>query len=84
MPDHKFDTRWFKGISPSEAEDLKKSLLSSKKVLDKLSEICYNISISKENIREGDYDNPSWAYKQAHLNGYRDALNTIIRLTSLE
>jgi len=31
-----------------------------------------------------DYDNPSWAFKQAHVNGQKEMLEKIISLCTIE
>lgn len=76
-------TEWLKGLSPSEADKFKNYVLSSKIVLDKLIEMCYNIhkSVEKESY---DYSDPSWAYKQAHINGQKEMLMKIVSLATIE
>lgn len=72
---------WFSHLSnPKDKESFKKSLLGSKIVLDRLKEICYNKINSGEKASVMDYDNPSWAYRQAHLNGYLQAYREISEL----
>ena len=73
---------WLKGLSPSEADKYKKSIISSKLVLDKLIEMCYNRrkEIDKQVF---DYDTPSWSHKQAHNNGYKECLDDIIQLITI-
>jgi hypothetical protein len=75
--------QWVSNLSPSEAEEFKKSLFGSKKVLDKLLEICYNKSKVVESPKLTDYDSPSWSHKQAHMNGRLEALQEIIQLITL-
>jgi hypothetical protein len=77
-------TRWFQDLPKSEQEDFKKLVLGSQKVLDKLRKICYNTLKDGDQVKTNDYDSPSWAYKQAHLNGRREALEEIIQLISFE
>lgn len=76
-------TEWLKGLSLSDAEKFKNYILSSKIVLDKLIEVCYNIhkSVDKESY---DYSDPSWAYKQAHINGQKEMLEKIISLCTIQ
>ena len=42
------------------------------------------ISLIEQKLNEvskgPDYDNPNWAYKQAHMNGYEQALNQVLQL----
>lgn len=38
-------------------------------------------NIENEEQSKGVYDNPSWAFKQAHLNGMRQSYKEILKLT---
>ena len=75
-------TPWLQGLPQSEVEKFKKSILSSKIVLDKVIEMCYNKrnEIDKQTY---DYDIPSWSHKQAHNNGYKQALDDLIDLLTI-
>lgn len=73
-------TEWFKDLPPSEQENFKKIVFGSQKVLDKLAQIVYNKGIIENRITTSDYDSPSWAAKQAHLNGKAEAYREIIEL----
>lgn len=76
-------TEWFKDSrNQDDTEKLKKSIIGSKLVLDKLIEICYNIKKSLDHTSY-DYDCPSWAYKQAHINGQKEMLERIISLCTI-
>lgn len=75
-------TEWLRGLSPQEQDRFKNNVLSSKIVLDKLIEICYNIHKSLDKVSY-DYDSPAWAYKQAHVNGQKEMLEKIISLCTL-
>lgn len=72
---------WLKD-SPN-PDNMKKSVISSKLVLDKLIEVCYNIKKSLD-IESYDYDNPSWSHKQAHINGQKQMLEKIVSLCTIE
>jgi hypothetical protein len=74
--------RWVSNlVSKEEQEQFEEKIKSSQIILDRLTEICYNMIKESEN-RDNDYDSPSWAYKQADSNGYRRALENIIKLTT--
>ena len=60
---------------PKEIDQINKSLENGHFLLDRLSEICYNISRDIEN--KHDYDQPNWSHKQAHNNGKQEILRTI-------
>lgn len=74
---------WFSSLPKPEQEQFKKNVLASKKVLDKLSELCYNKITVGESSKLTDYDSPSWSHKQAHINGRNEVLREIIQLISL-
>lgn len=78
------NTKWFGNLKGEEKENFKKSLLQSKKVLDKLQEICYNMYIDKRRVEFSDYESPSWAYRQAHTNGYSEAMNDVFKLLDIK
>lgn len=77
-------TKWFSSLPKSEQEDFKKLVLGSKKVLDKLHEICYNTIQNEVKTQEADYDSPSWAFKQADRNGYIRAYRELLALVDLD
>lgn len=72
---------WVKDLkNEEERTKFKETVLNSQKVLDKLREIVYNMSIDRERVKSTDYDSPSWAYKQAHLNGEQEAYRKVIEI----
>ena len=78
------DHRWLKNLEGKERDELQKSIRSSKIMLDKLSEIVYTISESRNSPKASDYDSPSWAYLQAHNNGYLEACRHFQTLLDLK
>lgn len=77
-------TALFQGLSKEEAEEFKEYLLNSKKVLDKLRKMLYNMYREAEKTSLNDYDSASWAYKQAHLNGKKEVIRHLISLVTLD
>ena len=75
---------WFQGLKGEDVEDRKKSVLGSKKVLDKLSKIVYTMIKDGEKSVTNDYDSPAWAYKQADAIGYRRALERILEILTVD
>lgn len=75
--------KWFNNLPSNQQEDFKKLVTGSHKVLDRLKEICYNTIQNGELTKQVDYDCPSWAYKQADLNGYLRAYREIAELATL-
>jgi hypothetical protein len=70
---------WLNGTKDQERENLKNYIISNKKMLDILNKILYNMYREVENSSY-DYDSPSWAHKQAHINGVKETLNKIMKL----
>lgn len=64
---------------PKKKKDFEQYLRNDTLVLGRLQEILKerykDLEYSEE--RDSDYDSPSWAYKQAHRNGYKTALNFV-------
>lgn len=79
----KISEQWLAGLPSAEREGFKKEVLSSKKVLDKLKEMLYNIGEGKRESVLHDYDSPSWAFKQAHINGEVAMIKAVIELISI-
>ena len=69
-------TKWFSHLPKDKQEDFKKMVLGSTKVLDRLLEICYNVTQNRE-LTLADYDSPSWAFKAADRQGYLRAYREI-------
>ena len=62
------------------------SLQRAKWVLDDLSELVdSNMSANEAGeISPKSYDNPNWAYRQAHVNGYKQALKDLKNLITID
>lgn len=80
---YKFDTRWFKDMTPEEVDSFKAQLVNQKNILDKLCKIVYNIVRSDGDVRISDYETPSWSHKQAHRNGRKDAFESVLSLANI-
>lgn len=76
--------RWYQHLPKDQQEERKALVRGSKKVLDFLDEILYNISIDEAKSSQTDYDCPSWAYKQAHINGVQAALDKVRKLIQIK
>lgn len=78
-------TRWHQHISGVEdKKQFKESVLNSKFVLDRLSEICYNMLEEAGKSSKDDYKLAAWPYYQADKLGYQRALKDIIELLQLD
>ena len=76
--------RWYQHRPKDEHDEVKNIVVTSQKLLDILSEICYNTIQSGVKANTVDYDCPSWSHKQAHLNGYLQAYREIHQLANLD
>ena len=75
-------TTWFTHLPKDQQEGFKKQVLSSRDVLERLQKIMEDKKT--EVVLSTDYDNPSWAYKQADRNGYDRALTEVINLLTMK
>jgi len=74
---------WFKGCKTSkDKEAVSQTLHSNRESLDRLKEILE--PLLKDSTPASDYDNPSWAYKQADRNGFNRAVTTVLDLINLD
>lgn len=71
-------TIWFMDLPKDQQEGFKRQISSAKDVLEKLELIVQGKM--KEVTLSEDYDNPSWAYKQADRNGYNRALTEVLNI----
>lgn len=79
----KINELWLRGLKGEDREKMKKVVLDSTILLDKLKEILYNMQEGKKDTVVSDYDTPSWSHKQAHLNGETAALQKVIGLLTI-
>lgn len=80
-------TAWTKHISDEkQKEQFKNEILGSKRVLERLSVLVDQLDygLAEEEISPKAYDNPNWAYRQAHANGVKAALRKIKTLLDLD
>lgn len=76
---------WTKHLkTPEEKKQLEESIRHDTYVLGRLLEIIEDKikDLDQGEISLASYDNPSWAYKQAHMNGTRQGLTTVKNLLS--
>lgn len=73
-------TTWTNGLGTQEKEDIRSSFKSAVRLRERLQEICNSKTEESLSSNKAQYDNPSWAYLQADLTGYRRALSEIFSL----
>lgn len=77
---------WTKHLKDEQEKDrFRNSVLGSKVVLDRLLEIINEMETDQDRIERDSriYDTPNWDYKQAHLNGFRDCLNKVSKIITI-
>lgn len=80
-------TAWTKHLKDQDAkENFQNQVLGSKQVLERLSEI---IGEDLKNTEERQmshktFESPNWAEHQAYMNGYKQALKTLLKLIDLD
>jgi hypothetical protein len=78
---------WTKHLKDeAEKERFKNSLLGSKTVLNRLKDLIKEMAEDQDQIERDKriYESPNWAYKQAHLNGFRDCLEKVNKIITLD
>ena len=74
---------WIRHLkTKQEQEEFEKSLRHTTEVLSRLRTIVEEKiqSVDREEISSSSYENPAWAYKQAHANGERAGLTKVLQL----
>lgn len=74
----KISTVWTQGLKATDKENMEVLVKQNTILLDRLTEILYNMREDKRTTVLGDYDSPSWSHKQAHLNGQLDMIAKIL------
>lgn len=75
----KYPEIWFRGLNEKEKAELENAL-KYHQVVQRMIEIIEAFSKEVSSPSRKDYDNPSWAYKQAHFNGETIAYTKILEL----
>lgn len=69
-----------------EKEQFEKTVRAAKPVLERLQQIIekHEASLDRQETSPSSYDNANWAYRQAHLNGFRHCLSEYKKLLTLD
>lgn len=70
--------------TPEEATQFKQSLKRVQWVFDHIKTIINTDGLEAAEISPKSYDNPNWAYRQAHSNGYKQAVKDFHKLLTLD
>jgi hypothetical protein len=75
----RYPANWSAGLKGEEKTRTEEMLTNNNLVLDRLTQICYNMIKESESV-SNDYDSPNWPLRAADSVGYRRALERIIKL----
>ena len=79
----KLDIKWTSHIrEENKKEDFEKYVRNCKTVLERLFDILDEEEKSLLKVKVVDYESPSWAFRQAHLNGKMELLRQIKSILS--
>lgn len=75
---------WFRQTSdPDDRKTREQAIRQAGPILEILKDLLTNRLRGVSQMREAAYDNPSWAYLQAHRNGRIEDLEYVIKLLTL-
>lgn len=77
---------WTKHLPEEQKEQFKNEVLGSKTVLKRLQDLLKEMEgdLDSKEVNVKTYDLPNWDYRQAHLNGFRDCLNKLNLILTLD
>jgi hypothetical protein len=81
------DINWTKNIKDEEEKErFVQNVLHSKLIFRRMKEILkeYEEDLDSKETNLKTYEVPNWAHRQAHCNGYRQALRQIDKLITLD
>ena len=80
---NKIPLEWLKTAKGKDAEQLEITLRNATIALGEVRRILKERlrDLETKEMSESEYENPSWAYKQAHINGGKSELTRLIKLT---
>lgn len=78
-------TAWTKHCkTEEEKQQYTESLKRVKWVLDQAKSLVTTDGIEASEMSPKSYDNPNWAYRQAHANGYKQAVKDFHKLLTID
>jgi hypothetical protein len=86
MKEASLKTSLLKGLDEKDKKEMKGLFIEALRLrqlfIKRLEE--KKAEVQTERLSKTDYDNPSWAFKQAELNGYERSMNELISLLQEE
>lgn len=82
----KLNSDWFRNTNSKQKEELEYVLRNNSTLVQSILDILtrYENEELRSQISSSQYDNPSWAYKQADVNGARRALAKVRALFTFD
>lgn len=80
-------TAWTQHIKdPNEKIRWQNTVVAAKPVLEHIRTLLTSleVGVGQDEVNKEYYSSPSWAYRQAHNNGYRHCLKTVLSLIDLD
>lgn len=80
------NTAWYEGLDEKEKKETESLIKASSLLLRRLDQVLDNQQKNLDRVENNldVYSSPSWAYKQAHLNGTRQAYQTMKALLRID
>lgn len=71
---------------PEDKIRFENSVVAAKPVLDRLKNILDTLEsgVAQDEFKKENYEKPSWAFRQAHDNGYRHCKKTVFTVIDLD
>ena len=76
------DIRWVKNLQGEDKKRRRAEIKSYQNGFDALAKVLEDSLVIEVNVN--DYENPSWAYKRADIDGYNRAVRQIIKLLNVK
>lgn len=80
-------TAWTQHLKdPNEKIRWQNTVVAAKPVLEHIRTLLTSleVGVGQDEVNKEYYSSPSWAYRQAHNNGYRHCLKTVLSLIDLD
>lgn len=80
-------SKWTQHLSnPEDKAKFQQEIYGAKRVLDRLRDIVSEkeTSMDVQEMSLNSYESPSWAYRQAHNNGFKQCLTAFSNLINLD
>lgn len=79
-------TKWTEHLNTEQSERFKNHILGSRDILERLTDILNERErdMDLQELSLDNYNQPNWAERQAHMNGFRSCLHYVKKLIDLD